>query len=221
MQNRIACFHYNNSTVKSKHKLHFRYNNLTSGDNADIIQKKRSEMFGMKKRSILLIVSGGLTAIIMLIMDVFLIPSIEAGCEGIRYFDMNSFGYTAENARLFLSTLSEEGRALCLNVQLPLDFFYPVAYTTFFILMMKLLIGRKSRLMLFPALLAAADYAENICTVLILRGESVSSALLGCASAFTVTKSTLMTVSVTIILIFLVKYLIRRRKEKQNTDNTD
>ena len=86
-----------------------------------------------KNQKTLLWISGGLTAAICLVMNLALIPMIEKNTAGLRCFDMNSFGYTFEQAKQFLTLLDDHARSIYLHVQLPLDFFYPVAYTAFWL----------------------------------------------------------------------------------------
>ena len=57
-----------------------------------------------KKIKTLLWLSGGLTALICIVMNFVLIPIIEKHTEGLRCFDMNSFGYTFDQANRFLSS---------------------------------------------------------------------------------------------------------------------
>ena len=162
----------------------------------------------MKK--IVMIVSGALTAAICLVMNLMLIPKIEAGTNGIRCFDMN-FAYDFETVKQFLSLLSENGRRIYLNVQLPLDFFYPIAYGVFFCLALYSLSKGRKALLAFPLLLAAFDYAENICVLLLLRSAEPSPALAAAASAATTSKTVLMYVTILLILVFLVRYLVKKR----------
>ncbi|MGN0443889.1 MAG: hypothetical protein ACI4F5_04650, partial [Acutalibacteraceae bacterium] len=100
----------------------------------------------MKKQNAIktaLIVSGALTVIICCVMNFCLIPIIESPTEGIRMFDMNSFGYSYETAKKFVSLLSAEGLDTYLHKQLPLDFIYPAVYSVFFSLAIIKLKGKK------------------------------------------------------------------------------
>ena len=170
-------------------------------------------MAANKKRTALLIVSGALTAIICVVMNFILIPIIEETTEGLRCFDMNSMGYTFDQAKQFLSLLSERGRDVYLHIQLPLDFFYPVAYTAFFMLAITALRGKPTPLLALPAALAASDYIENICSIKMLRAMDVTPALAGFASAVTVVKSALMTATFILLAVLLIVWLVKRRKK--------
>lgn len=159
-------------------------------------------------------VSGALTLGICGVMNLWLIPAIESTTQGIRCFDMQFF-YSPQMARQFLSLLSEEGRNVYLTRQLPLDFFYPVAYTTFFVLLIRWGLRRSTKLAYLPVLLAVLDYGENICVLRMLKASEVSDALVVTGAVFTCSKNIVMFVCISLILILLVRHFIRRRKEKK------
>lgn len=162
-----------------------------------------------KTEKILLYVSAALTAAICLIMNFVLIPKIESSTGGIRCFDMN-FAYSFDTAKKFLSLLSDEGRSVYLGIQLPLDFIYPIAYCTLFILVLLRLSDKKAFCAL-PVLLAVFDYAENVCSIIMLKSAELSPALVGFASVMTSAKTVLMYV---IILIIIVLWVIKTKNRK-------
>ena len=165
------------------------------------------------KTKTLLWISGILTVAICAVMNLVLIPIIEANTEGLRCFDMNSTGYTYEQAKQFLSLLDEKGRDIYLHIQLPLDFFYPVAYTAFFMLALKKLSGKTLPLVI-PGALAIADYIENICSIRMLRAMDVTEGMAKFASTVTVIKSALMTLTFILLAVFLIVWLVKRKKNK-------
>ena len=146
-------------------------------------------------------------------MNIIIIPKIEASTGGIRCFDMN-FAYSYDVAKSFLGSISEEGRRIYLTRQLPLDFVYPVFYTMFFVLALQKLTYNKKAVCILPVLLAAADYTENICTVIMLKSASLSPALAAFASAVTAAKTVLMYVIILIIIVLFVKRIIKNKKKK-------
>ena len=164
----------------------------------------------LKPYTVLLIVSGALTVVICGVMNLYLIPAIESVTQGIRCFDMN-FGYSYEKASQFLSLLTEEGRQVYLTRQLPLDFFYPIAYGVFFALLLYQLSGRKA-LVVLPVLLAAFDYCENVCVYRMLTVASLPQALVSVASVATIAKTVMMYVCILLILILLIKYIVSRKR---------
>ena len=163
-----------------------------------------------KTSKILLIVSGAMTAAICLIMNFVLIPKIEATTNGIRCFDMN-FAYSYETARKFLSLLSEEGRNVYLNIQLPLDFIYPIAYCIFFVLLI-LKLTEKKWLCALPIVLGILDYTENICTVIMLKKGTPEKALVQFASFTTSAKTIMLYLIILIIIVMIIVNIIRKKK---------
>ena len=158
-------------------------------------------------------VTGILTVIITGIMDFILFPIIEKNTEGIKAFDMNSFGYSYEQAEKFLELIGERGRNVYLKIQLPLDFVYPVIYTVFFETLITALSKKITPLLGIPAALFCFDYAENICSVVMLRDMKTTKALARTASTFTLIKSLLMYTTFLIIIVYFVLWN-KARKEK-------
>ena len=175
-----------------------------------LMEKKRSKAFVSA-----LIVSGALTAAICLIMNLWLIPAIESAAGGLKAFDMRSFGYTTGEAREFLGALSEEGRQVYLTRQLPLDFFYPVCYTAFFMLAIVALTKKRSPWLILPALLAVADYAENALILSFLKKNAVPDVLGAIAGYVTAAKSLLMTAVFVLLAVLFVLWLVRRARQKK------
>lgn len=171
----------------------------------------------MKKKYIITAVSGALTALITGIMDFILLPSIEDGTEGMRFFDMNSFGYSYESAQTFISSLSDKGVETALHIQLPLDFVYPIIYTIFFISLIFIISKKKSKLAVFPILLFISDYIENICSIIMLKADSLSKGLATLASTVTVIKSGLMTVTFLIIMVLIMNRMRNKPSAKSET----
>lgn len=171
-----------------------------------------------KKIRALLWISGAATLIICAVMNLWLIPAIESGTEGIRCFDMQSLGYSADTANRFLSLLGEKGRNIYLHAQLPLDFFYPIAYGTFFSLLMRVLKKNKPFLVAFPALLMLFDYAENVCSIIMLREMSASKVLAGFAAAMTVVKSLLLSLVAIICIVLVGLYLMERIRGRRTKE---
>lgn len=164
-------------------------------------------------------VIGGIgTAIIGIIMNLILIPRIEANTNGIRCFDMNLF-YKPETAREFLNLIGEEGRFIYLHRQLPLDFIYPVFYTLLFVSLICLLCksGAGRRVLLTGAvILAISDYAENIMSIIMLKSGVPSDLFAVTASVITSLKTIVMYLLILSIIVLLIRFIITRRKGKVN-----
>ena len=164
-----------------------------------------------------LIVSGVLTVLICLIMNMVLIPKIEAGNPPMRAFDMCSTGYSAEQARAFVLWLSDDAKATYLNAQLPLDFFYPIAYAAFFALLW-LAVGGKKWGIAFPVALALFDYIENSLVIVMLKNASFADSVAKIASVATVIKSVLMYVIIVAEIVALIVCIVRKKKKKQTSN---
>ena len=158
-------------------------------------------------------------AAICLVMNLLLIPAIESGAAGLRCFDMR-FGYAYPEALSFLSALSAEGKRLYLTRQLPLDFLYPAVYGVFFALLFSALAGRKTPWAVLPALLAGADYCENILILLMLRGGEPSFGLVAFSSIATLSKTILMYLCFLMAAVLLVRKAAARLKRKKAAGGT-
>ena len=170
----------------------------------------------LERRSLKLIaiISGALTVIITAVMNIVLFPLIEKNTEGIRSFDMNSFGYSYETARKFLELIGDEGRRIYLHIQLPLDFVYPVVYLVFFLSMMYLF-GKKAKITkIFPVLLFIVDCIENTCSIVMLKSGVLSEKLVSFASTVTITKTILMYLTFVIIIVQIIMYAVAKKKEQ-------
>ncbi len=163
-----------------------------------------------KTKKILTILSGTATAVICIVMNFILIPKIESTTEGIRCFDMN-FAYSYETAQKFLSLLSDEGQRVYLNLQLPLDFIYPLMYCAFFILLLSYLTGKKA-IFALPCVLALCDYTENILSIIMLKSASLTQPPVLFASCITSVKTVLMYLTFLVLIVLVVKKIIQRKK---------
>ncbi|MBR1811666.1 MAG: hypothetical protein IJ766_08500 [Clostridia bacterium] len=178
--------------------------------------KKIDNLLLRRNNRVILWGSGVVTAAICGVMNLVLIPMIEKNTGGIRCFDMQSFGYSYETALQFLAALGESGRKIYLHMQLPLDFIYPVAYTVFFVFLFAALRKRVSKVLLLPLFMAVFDYAENICSICMLRSMAPSKNLAAFASCMTVAKSACLALTAIFSVIYLARLLISRRKARRS-----
>ena len=175
--------------------------------------KKLCDFMLSKKGTAVLIVSAALTAAICLVMNLFLIPAIEREAGGLACFDMR-FGYGEAYAQGFLYELTPAGRALYLTRQLPLDFFYPLAYLICFCGLILKLRRRADALLLLPALLALTDYAENLCILAMLRADELPTGLAVFSGVCTSVKTVLMYLVFAVLAALAIGWAVRRKKEK-------
>lgn len=164
-----------------------------------------------KTKKTVLLVSGVLTAVICLAMNLFLLPHMEAATNGIRCFDMN-FNYSYETAQQLIAYLGEELKAFYLHVQLPLDFVYPLAYTTFFVLLMNTLLNKNSKLVIVPLVLAVCDYGENIGIIRMLTADTLSPVTVSVANGFTMVKTILLYVTILLMLVLIIRKIVMKKR---------
>lgn len=169
----------------------------------------------MKNKIIILSVSGIITVIITSVMNLWLLPAIEFGTVGMRFFDMNPLGYSYDVCQSFIASLSTEEINLALHVQLPLDFVYPVVYSVFFILAFNLLTGKRSVSVILPVLLFVSDYTENICSIIMLKTDTLSKNLVCFASTVTIIKNILMYLIFILLAVLFIRFLYIRLKRKK------
>ncbi len=167
--------------------------------------------------ALILSISGALTFLIMGVMNTLLMPAIESTTQGLRCFDMNSFGYTYEQAKEFVSLLTPEGKNTYLHIQLPLDCVFPLVYVSFFCALFKKLGRGKVLFYAVPLLLAVFDYCENACSILMLTSAGFGKELALFASTATVIKSVLMALCIVFAAVFIILYVIGRHKRGQET----
>ena len=169
-----------------------------------------------KKQNLPLIVSGALSAVLLGVMDVFLLPAIERAADGLRCFDLQLFGYDYETARAFLQALSAQGRQLYLFAFLPVDFVFIAAYTVFFVLALKRLSVPRAMVVVWPAVLAASDFCENCCTAVLLCGfDRLSPATVAVFGKVTGFKSLMMYAVFVALVISAVRFALNKRKQKR------
>lgn len=168
---------------------------------------------------ILLVASIVGTLVICLVMNLVLIPAIEAGDAPMRCFDMCTTGYTPQDAHAFVNWLSPDALHAYLHVQLPLDFFYPICYTVMFVLLWIALHGKPNWMLALPAALCVADYVENSLVIVMLRHPDFSNAVVRVASWATMIKTALMYLIFVLWaiagVVCLVRWLRMRSQRKQ------
>ena len=161
-----------------------------------------------------LIISGVATVLICLIMNLWIIPSInKQSVEGQKIFDMRPTGYSFDDAKYYVYSLSAEGNHIYRTRQLPLDFIYPVAYTAFFYLAIEKLFKNKKKLKYIAFVLPVFDYIENIMVLCMLNFYG-GTAMVQISSIATIVKSLLMYVIFGILIVGVIKLLNERRYRK-------
>lgn len=147
--------------------------------------------------------------IIYMFMLTVSLPRLQNDMDGLAVFDMRPMGYSFEEAREIVSTISEEGTDYYKSVQLPIDFIYPVLLALFGMLALgyfsnRVYVPRISYIL--PLFVVMADYIENIYIYTMLSGNLTES-MVNVSSFFTVLKSLSTTVLLTELSLLAVMVL--------------
>ncbi|WP_294227348.1 hypothetical protein [uncultured Shimia sp.] len=137
---------------------------------------------------------------IYLVMVFWTMPTISDAAGGMVPFDMRPFGYTAQEARNFLTSLTADGRDFYLSVQLRLDLIYPALLGIMLIVGFQNLFERPwSMVFSFVALImVSADYLENymVATMLHSGADGLEDSVVSFASFWTRCKSAAATLAI-------------------------
>jgi hypothetical protein len=141
-------------------------------------------------------------------MAAWSIPRIAAEAGGIEPFDLRLFGYTEADARAFLGSLSDAGRAFYARVQHGIDILFPGLLALSLILCFDRLVpaqGPRLALSLLALATMAADYRENalVARMLAMAPEAVPAEFIARASLATQVKSGVVTLALTALILAL------------------
>ncbi|MDV7142670.1 hypothetical protein R3X27_08245 [Tropicimonas sp. TH_r6] len=153
-----------------------------------------------------------LTLAVYAVMLGWTLPAISRAADGLAPFDMRPGGYGPEEARAFLSALSDEGRALYAGPQRWLDIFYPPLLALSLAgAIWQLYRGRIWRALFLAAILGGmgADWLENIRVAGLLNGVPEDADIVA-ASRASVMKSSLTSVAMLGVLFGLLRAGARR-----------
>lgn len=165
----------------------------------------------------LLAISGVFTIVICLVMNFAIIPHIEKDAS-MRCFDMCATGYTIEEARTFVQTLPQDALYTYTHIQLPLDFFYPICYTVFFVLLWIVLHGKPNWFISVPIALAVADYVENSLVLTMLSNPDFAGTVARVAAFATTIKTVLMYLTILVLVIAMVVCILRAIRRKRQRE---
>lgn len=151
------------------------------------------------------------TSAIYAVMVLWSLPKISAAAGGLASFDMRPAGYSLDEATIFLTTLTDEGRAFYLSTQQWLDSFYPPMMAATLVLGLWIMaplqnLTAKWVLAMIPILAMLADFLENdqVRILLVDAPWYIDPPVVGWASFATVIKSLLTTLAMTLLLFFTV-----------------
>jgi len=145
-----------------------------------------------------------------LIMILWSLPLVSEMAGGGVPFDMRLGGYTLDDARVFLTVITDSGRDFYLNTQQLLDLFYPTLYAiTIAIAMIHLMPQYWGWVLAVLAIAAGVfDHLENQAVAVMLRVEpdALTEAMVVAANNWTIAKSISTTIaSVALLVVLCVK----------------
>lgn len=150
------------------------------------------------------------------IMVLWSLPVIMKDANGLMPFDLRPSGYTTDEARAFLSALSENGRTHYMGVQHKLDTLYPGLMALSLILAYLLVFPTKwaAGFSVLAVLAAVFDWSENsaVADLLRLGADGIDEEVVSVAALFTMLKSGFVTVALTILLAGVAGMIWRRWK---------
>jgi hypothetical protein len=178
----------------------------------------------MKRRLFWLL--AAVTAAVYGIIVGWSLPFISSQASGLAPFDMRPTGYSFEEARSFLATLTPEGTEFYRNVQHRLDIVFPLLQATTLYLALAALLspqfGRSRWLWLMPVFLVAIfDWAENVAVAKMLAAGAgaLSPELVADASRWSVLKSGVTTVAFVAVLAALAWRGLRAYRIRRTADS--
>ena len=129
------------------------------------------------------------------------------------------FAYAPEQAYQKILAYGDQGRPFYAVTEVTIDLVYPILYNLFLVLMMTLVFRRAflgdsvlQKLRFLPFVVWASDYAENTCIVILLLSYPQRlDAIAWISSFFTTVKWSLGVASLTLIVMGLAVWLIKRK----------
>lgn len=179
--------------------------------------KKINTFFNQKFKAAHIITLAVVAALILAVMDFYLIPTIQetAKIYGYKVLDMYTFGYSMQDVQGLIENLSDRQLYLYKFVQLPLDMVFPIVYTLLFAAILSKLGKGTGKLLYLPFALFVFDYCENILSFIILNSSAeLNTAVYVVASFATVCKNILLIAVILISLVLFIIKVLKKRKSK-------
>jgi len=164
-----------------------------------------------------------MTNVVYLYMLLVTIPAVMKFSNGMDLFDMMPGGYSEEYTQTLLKALGPDGRYSYRYSQLPVDMIYPFLFGLTYSLLLAYFLDKLKWIdkpvfysTLLPLVAGMFDYLENTGIVIMLNQyPDVASITVRLASACTIIKSVLSTISFTLLLIFLAVFLVQKLKSRR------
>lgn len=160
------------------------------------------------------IISSSLYFLMLLVT----IPHLHQITNGIKILDMMPTGYNFDYVKQLMVALGDNGRHYYLFRQLPIDLVFPFFFATSNCLIMSWLLNKLEKLnsnwfyvCYLPLVAGFFDYAENFAVISILRNyPEITADLVKVSNLFSVIKSWTTTVALTVLLVIVSIWLIRK-----------
>jgi prepilin signal peptidase PulO-like enzyme (type II secretory pathway) len=159
---------------------------------------------------------GLVTALVAswLSMNLWTAPRLEELAGGLRLLEMRIAGYSLDDAQNFIAAIGDEGTALYLDRQLPLDTVFPPLLAAVLFLFYRWLFRGKAALTIGVAALTTVvvDYLENAAVAAMLRAgaDGLTPELAASAHRWTTTKWSLSLIGLVALVLGLVLRLRHR-----------
>ena len=154
-----------------------------------------------------------------LIMVLWSLPLVSEMAGGGVPFDMRLGGYTFDEARVFLTAITDAGRDFYLNTQQLLDLFYPTLFAITVAVPLAHLVPRYWGWTLAALAITAGvmDHLENSAVAVMLRVEpdALTEVMVSTASNWTLAKSIATTIALVALLVVLCLKCIAWLKARQ------
>ena len=154
-----------------------------------------------------------------LTMVLWSLPMVSEMAGGSVPFDMRPGGYTFDEAREFLTLITDAGRDFYLNTQQLLDFFYPTLFAITLAIPLAHLVPRYRGWTLAALAIAAGalDHIENNAVAVMLRvaPDALTEVMVSTASNWSLAKSVSTTIALVALLVVLCLKGIAWLKNRQ------
>jgi len=154
-----------------------------------------------------------------LTMVLWSLPLVREMAGGGVPFDMRPGGYSLDDARLFLTALTDTGREFYLNTQQLLDMFYPTLFAVSVAIPLAHLVPRYWGWILAAIAISAGifDHLENnaVAGLLRLEPDALTEVMVSTASSWTLAKSISTTIaSLALLVVLCIKGIVWLKSRK-------
>jgi len=157
--------------------------------------------------------------IVLITMNVWTVPKIDAAARGLTLFDNRRTGYSFKDASEFISALSDDGKAIYLGIQKYLDTLFPILMAIslpWALWMLTTSWAKPYRYFICAVAFIGpmCDLMENASVRVMLHAgpDGLTEQMVATASRWSVTKWTLDLVAMAAFLLLLWSALLQRHK---------